>query len=152
MTLFVTNKYFSNSILPHTKHEWDRQQMADDKATKALGFAPTIGEPWCEGRMAAALLYLDQRAAGLTREHAGRLATHIWTGMVAHPDADQLTLVVIENGSASVHSTASLDLGSGYICGGYLATALVVDVRNLRARVQRAVEASARVIGDDDEA
>lgn len=131
----------------------DRKVQNDDKATGHLGFEPTADEAfrWDHARLAALVSYMDQRSSGLTVKLAGQAATRLHQGMCAYPDADQLTVVTLENGSKSILPADKVDLSTGYLGGGYLAHALVIDVRNLRARVQRAIEADAAVIGDRDE-
>lgn len=153
MTPRFSNKYVCNNIVPHLDHSWDRKTQADDKATKALGFCPNASDVdmrWCPERVAVAAFYLDQRKAGSTREVAGRAATRLWEGMQAHPSADQLTSVTLENGSTRIHPTADLDLSTGFISGGKVATATMIEVRGLRERVAAAIEAAAALIGDDD--
>lgn len=130
-----------------------RKTQNDDKKTGNLPFEPTANEGyrWDPSRLVAARFYLDQRDAGLTVKLAGQAATRLWQGMLDYPEAEQLTVVTLENGSKSILPTVEVDLATGYLSGGYLAHALVIDVRNLRARVQRAIDADAAVIGDRDE-
>jgi|GEM_PF-4210332 len=131
---------------------WDRKTQTDDKSTGHLGFVPGADESyyWRLDALVAGLFYLDQRKAGLTVKLAGQAATRLRTGMREHPAADQLTITTLENGAVSVLPTASLDLSTGYLSGGYLLTALTVDARNLRLRVQRLIEADAAIIGGED--
>lgn len=139
------------SILRHLGHEWDRKQQGDDAANGARGFFPAGRDPWTFDQTAVALFYLDQRKAGQTVKVAGAAAARLWSGINDHPTADQLTALVLENGSTSIHPATSLNLDSGYVGGGYIATATLIDVRNLRARIQRAIDADAAIIGDDDD-
>lgn len=131
----------------------DRKVQNDDKATGHLGFEPTFAEHfrWDLDRLAALLFYMDQRAAGFTVKLAGQAATRLHSGISAHPDADQLTILTLENGNKSILPADTIDLASGFISGGYLASALLVDVRNLKMRVQRAIDTDAAVIGDRDD-
>ncbi|MEL7684846.1 hypothetical protein AAG594_10955 [Citromicrobium bathyomarinum] len=69
--------------------------------------------------------------------------------MAKFPQADQLTAVTTLNGMTSIHPTADLDLSTGYLSGGFVQTATMFDVRNLRDRVRQAVEADREVIGAD---
>lgn len=148
----IGNAHLITRILPHTGNSFvDRRHFSDDKATGALGFCPKNGL-WSGGNAVPLRFYLDQRAAGLTVKTAGRLATKVWEGMQMHPDATQLVIVTLENGSTSVHPAEAVDLRSGYIGGVHLASALVVDVRNLRARIDRAVAADGQIIGERDDA
>lgn len=151
MQNLYANSYVCNCIIPTTGHSWDRKMQADDKATGALTFCPTSRDAdmrWSEDRMLAALAYLDWRRDGLKREVAGKLASILWTGIQAHPNADQLTIVKLENGSYSIHSTADLDLSTGYMSGGNVATAMMIEVRGLRERMTRAIDAAAILVGE----
>ncbi|GGE21918.1 hypothetical protein GCM10011529_30670 [Polymorphobacter glacialis] len=142
--MLFTNKKACQNILG-----WDRKVQTDDKASGHINFAPTFDDNfnWNLDRLTAAQFYLDQRTAGFTVKMAGQAATRLYNGLCDYPDADQLTVVQIENGSASIMPADKIDLASGFVSGGYLATALLIDVRNLRTRVQRAIEADAAVIG-----
>lgn len=132
---------------------WDLKKAVDDRANGANFIE--LGE---NGRLvcdqddcAAAIFYTDQRAAGQTVKVAGAAATRLRAVMREQPEADQLTMVSLENGSSFTLPTAGLDLSSGYNSGGYVRSAVMVDVRNLRARVRRAVDADEPVIGAGDE-
>lgn len=138
-------------IFQHDRFFWDRKQQSDDVASGALGFYPAGRDPWTFDQAAVALFYLDARKAGQTVKVAGALATRLHGGMLDHPSADQLTALTLENGSTSIMPTNGLDLASGYVGGGYVATATMIDVRNLRARLRRAIDADTAIIGDDDE-
>jgi len=140
------------SLLRHLGFEWDRKQQADDAANGARAFLPVGRDPWTFDQAAVALFYLDQRKANHTVKVAGAAAARLLRGINDHPTADQLTALMLENGSTSIHPTASLDLSTGYVGGGFVATATMIDVRNLRARIQRAIDADAAIIGDDDDA
>lgn len=88
----------------------------------------------------ALILYADLRRMDHPVKIAGVLASRIRAAMRDHPDAHQLVCVTLENGSAFTLPAEMLDLSSGYNSGQFLLTATLVDVRNLRQRVQRAVE------------
>lgn len=140
---------------------YDEKKLTDDRTIlrrdtgmdfiKAQG---ALGVPLIADRddVAAAILYAVVRNAGQPVKAAGVMAARIREGMAAHPDADQLTIVLIETGATFTLPTADLDLRSGYTSGGFVVTATTVEVGNLRERVQRAVEAYEPVIGADDEA
>jgi hypothetical protein len=115
--------------------------------------APVNGRTVCDRDDVAALdFYAQQRNTGHPVKLAGVNASRLRDAMRADPDADQLTLVVQANGNHFACPTAGLDLSSGFHSGGCILTATMVDVRNLRDRVQRAVDAYEPVIGADDEA
>jgi hypothetical protein len=135
----------------------DRRTQSDDYATGECGYVPTPEQGfrfWTADDIVAELFFLDHREDGYTVKIAGRLATRLRDGMKAHPDADQLTILRLANGSTATLPTASLDLTSGYTSGSYVRTALTIDVRNYRERVQRLIEADAEIVGagDDDRA
>lgn len=133
---------------------WDRKVQADDKATGHCGFIPKSEAGFCIWDVTALVAgqhYSDCRAAGHTVKQAGQTATRLLAGMRDNPEADQLTILTLENGNKSILPTSEIDLSTGFISGGYLATALMIDVRNLKVRVQRAIDADASLIGDRDE-
>ena len=91
---------------------------------------------------AAALCgYADLIRAGYPVKLAGLIISRIRTGMRAYPDADQLVTVTLQNGFSFTMPAGDLDLSSGFSTGGFMTTALLVDVRNYRERVQRAIDA-----------
>jgi hypothetical protein len=133
---------------------WDRKTQADDIATGHCQFVAEVQDGfryWDADDLTAGQFYIDGRKAGLTVKLSGIAASRLRRGMRNHPTADQLTVVTLENGSTSILPTATLDLSSGFVSGGYVATATMIDVRNLRARIQRAIDADAAIIGGDDE-
>lgn len=140
---------------------YDEKKLTDDrtilrrdtgvdfiKAQGALG-VPLIAE---RDDVAATVLYALVRNAGQPVKAAGVMAARIRDGMAAHPEADQITIVLTETGATFTLPTANLDLSSGYTSGGLVVTATIVEARNLRERVQRAMDAYEPVIGADDEA
>jgi hypothetical protein len=134
---------------------WDRKNQSDDVATGHCQFVPGTQDGfrfWDMDDLAVGQYYIFERRGGKTVKLAGQSATRLRCGMRDHPTADQLTVLTLENGSTSIHPTAALDLASGYVGGGFVATATLIDVRNLRARLQRAIDADAAIIGDDDDA
>ena len=132
---------------------WDRQTQGDDKSTGTLKFAPgsDFNYFWSADHMAAALYYLEQRRSGLTVRVAGNSASRLFEGMLAHPDADQLTEIELENRSLSILPTPMLDLSTGQVSGGFVRVANMIDVRNLKNRLQRLIDADALVVGDRDD-
>jgi hypothetical protein len=125
---------------------YDLKKLIDDRTilrreTGGTDFlpAPTSGRTICDRDDAAALiLYAEMRGAGQPVKVAGITASRIRDGMRHFPEADQLTIVSFQNGLTITLPSADLDLRTGYNSGSYLSTALLVDCRNLRARVQRA--------------
>ncbi|WP_294289099.1 hypothetical protein [uncultured Sphingomonas sp.] len=143
-----TNKYAHDNIFANSRFSWDRTQAQQDKATKALGFAPTADDPfWTFEQIVWALFYLGRREDGMTREQAGRLATRLYRAAQDHRTADQLTVVTLLNSSSSIHPTDSLDLSTDYLSGRCVATALMIEVRGLREMATRAIEEAASIVG-----
>lgn len=132
------SKVNSRSLAKAT--DWPMKTMDNDIQTGELGFVPTPqgkNRLWDQDAQAAARFYLDERRTGKTVKVAGKLATLLHAGMKEHSDADQLTIVTIENGFSSIHPSADLDVESGFINGGYMTTAIIIDRRNLLLRMQR---------------
>jgi hypothetical protein len=140
---------------------YDEKKLTDDRTIlrrdtgvdfiKAQG---ALGVPLIADRddVAATILYAAVRDAGQPVKLAGLTAARIRDAMQAHPEADQLTIVTLENRFTFTLPCDPLDLRDGDTSGGKVVTATMVDVRNLRGRVQRAVDAYEPVIGADDEA
>jgi hypothetical protein len=118
------------------------------KAQGALGVALIADRD----DVAASILYAVVRDAGQPVKIAGLMAARIRDAMQAHPEADQLSIVTLENRFTFILPASALDLRDGDTSGSKVVTATMVDVRNLRNRVQRAVDAYEPVIGADDEA
>lgn len=132
----------------------DRKTQADDIATGHCGHVPEpIGNLrfWSMDDIAAERWFMDLRAEGYPIRLAGTFATRLGEAIRLHPDVDQLTLVTLNNGNRFALPTDKLDLTSGFTSGCAVREAVMVDVRNLRARVLRMIEADALRIGDRDE-
>ena len=89
----------------------------------------------------ALMLYAEMRRAGQPVKFAGVFASRLRAAMRAYPDEPQFTTVQLGNGSTFTLPTSMLDLSTGLNSGSYIVTATTVDVRNLRERIQRAIEA-----------
>jgi hypothetical protein len=132
----------------------DRKSQADDYGTGACGYAPALDggyRYWAPDDIVAELFFLDHRADGYPVKLAGQMATRLREGMHRDPDADQLTIVRLENGSTFTMATNALDLRTGFISGSYVRTALTVDVRQYRERIQRLIASDAEIIGGEDD-
>lgn len=132
----------------------DRKHQSDDYGTGACGYAPALDggfRYWAPDDIVAELFFLDHRADSYPVKLAGALSTRLREGMHRDPEADQLTLVRLDNGSTFTMPTAALDLRSGVTSGSTVRTALTVDVRGYRGRVQRLIEADAQIVGSEDE-
>ena len=131
---------------------WDFKKSSDDIANGAdFILTGANGRMICDmDDCAAAFVYTDARQAGHTVKVAGALAKRLRAAMRDHPHADQLTVVTLLNGSTFTQPTADLDLTTGYVSGGFVLTATMFDIRNLRDRVRQAIAADPKVIGGDD--
>jgi hypothetical protein len=70
---------------------------------------------------------------------------------MAHPKADRLSLVTLENGNRFALPADKLELSTGYNSGGMVREALTVDVRNARARIARLIEADSLLVGEAED-
>jgi len=145
MPLMTLRKLCQLAGLDYKKFIDDRAAGADFIENNAAGRAVCDSDD-----CAAAFAYANGREAGLTRAVAGLTAKRLRQAMRDYPDADQLTIVSLENGKVFTHPTASLDLSTGFNSGSYLAHAATHDVRNLRRRVEQAIADEPVVIGADD--
>lgn len=134
----------------------DRKQQADDIATGHLAYVPDGGSNlrlWSvDGEMAVELFFTDLRKEKYTVRIAGMLASRLHRAMTAYPDADRIALVTLENGNRFGLPADQVDLTSGFSSGVPVRETLIVEVRNLRARITRMIEAASLIIGDADDA
>lgn len=117
-----------------------RRECGDDIITQV-----PIGRPLALDidDVAALCLYADLRNAqhSYPVKLAGLIASRIRTAMRANPRSNQLITVTLANGFGFTLPADNVDLSSGFNTGGFVSTALLVDVRNYRERVERAIEA-----------
>ena len=133
----------------------DRKTQADDIATGHCGHVPeAVGSLrfWERDDIAAERWFMDLRAEGYPVRIAGALASRLRSAMRLHPDAAQLTLVTLGNGNRFALPADTLDLTGGFTSGCAVREASLVDVRNLRERVQSLIDVAAQLVGDRDEA
>lgn len=134
---------------------FDRKQFEGDVATGHMGHVPKACSGlrhWNADDQAAHLYFMDLRKDDHPVKRAGSIATRLRDAMRDHPGADQLTLVTMQNGNRFAVPTPDLDLATGWTSGGFVRDALTIDVRNLRARIQKLIEAHEPVIGGEDDA
>jgi hypothetical protein len=132
----------------------DRKTQADDIATGYCGHVPEAVANfrfWNSDDLAAELFFMQQRADGHSVKMAGAVASRLRRAMSADPEANQLTLVTLENGNRFAVATDKLDVSSGFNSGCAIREATMVDVRNLRARIGQLIDADAELIGDRDD-
>jgi hypothetical protein len=120
----------------------DRVMIRRETGGLDIVTTPTVGRPALDIDDVATLIrYAEMRSDGYPVKLAGTIAARLRTAMRDYPDADQLTLVTCENGNRFARPADELDLSTGYNSGAPVREALTVDVRNLRERVERAIEA-----------
>ena len=81
---------------------------------------------------------------------AGEEAQRLYSAMIEHPQAERLALVTLENGFRFAIPADQIDLASGYNSGSAVREALIVDTRNLRARIARLIEEASKIVGEFD--
>lgn len=79
--------------------------------------------------------------AGYPLKFAALIMSRVRTAMQEHPDANQFVNVTLENGFNFTIAADTVDLSSGFNSGGYVSHFVTIDIRNLRERVRRAMEA-----------
>ncbi len=140
-------------IIAQAHPGFDRSTESD--LASAGGFRPPLFVGQAQYGVAELIALDDQlihRAEGWPVRLAGKFAARLHRAMAAHPDADRLSLVTLENGNRFAVPSDSIDLSSGYSSGAPVREALIVDVRNLRARIERMIDAAAQIVGEPDEA
>lgn len=133
----------------------DRKRQADDIATKHCTYVPEGNgnlRLWSVEADAPAELYFTcLRDDNYTVRVAGALASRLHRAMTAHPDADRIALVTLENGNRFGLPADQVNLASGFSSGVPVRETLIVDVRNLRSRIERMIEAAGLIIGESDD-
>lgn len=89
----------------------------------------------------ALIRYVELRSDGYPVKLAGRLATTLRAAMRNYPEAEQIISVKLGNGFEFTLPADTVDLTTGLNSGSYVVAATLVDARNLRERVQRAIDA-----------
>jgi len=82
---------------------------------------------------------------------AAKIARRVMEAHQRDAAVEQWVITVLDNGNVSTLPYNASDLATGYISGGRLAFALVIDLRLYAERVERAIADAPRVIGGDDE-
>ncbi|MBA3511840.1 MAG: hypothetical protein H0T81_08045 [Sphingomonas sp.] len=138
---------------------YDLKKLSDDRTILRRETGEDFITPPELGRLnldlddaAAVCGYADLRRAGYPVKLAGTIMSRVRTAMREYPEADQLTTVLLDNGFTFTLPSASLDLASGFNSGRYVVAATLIDVRNVRERVQRVIEAYEPGIGVEDAA
>jgi hypothetical protein len=141
--------------------DYDLKKLTDDRTILRRETGLDFLTPGDNGRLAldlddvAALCgYADLRRSAIRYpvKLAGSIMARVRAAMRDYPDEPQFTVVQLANGSVFVLPTSMLDLSSGFTSGTYLLAATIIDARNLRDRVQRAVEAYQPESEREDEA
>lgn len=135
------------------RHPGFDRQAESDMACKG-GFRPAeyAGQHRYGINELVALDYqMVKRAEGYPIKLAGEAATWLYNAMVQHPEADRLALVSLDNGNRFAIPAAAIDLSTGYSSGAAVREALVIDARNLRARIGDMIERAALVVGEADD-
>ena len=87
-------------------------------------------------------LMADLMAGGYKAPLAALIAVRVMDAHLASPEVEQWAIVTTENGNVSTMPFGSIDFRTGFISGGRLAFALVVDLRLYSERVERALAAA----------
>lgn len=139
-------------IVKQAHPSFDRQ--AENDQASAGGFRP---EPFA-GQLRYGdpeLIALDHqqslKAEGYSVRLAGDRATRLHRGIVANPEAERLALVTLDNGNRFAVNSDEFDLTTGYCSGSMIRESIIIDIRNLRARIARMIEDAAAVVGEPDD-
>lgn len=134
-------------------HEFFDRQAESDMAAHG-GFRP---EPYAGQTLygMADLIALDRqlslREEGFPVRLAGDHARRLHNAMTAHPEAERLALVTLDNGFRFALPADEVDLASGYTSDALIREAVLIDVRNLRERIGRMIEAASQIVGEPDD-
>lgn len=129
--------------------DYDLKKLSDDRTILRREAGQDFITPGDNGRLAldiddVAVLcgYADLRRAGYPVKLAGIVMSRLRAAMREWPQADQLTTVTLQNGSTFTLPAEMVEVTSGYTSGGYIFSANLLDVRNLRERICRVIEAN----------
>lgn len=148
MTMFTEKR--KRRILRQIHPDYDTKTQLDAYAVGTCDYADLFQDGKRvadEVVLIAEDAFLSLRADGFPVRLAGRFASRLAAGIRQHPDAAQIVMVVTENGNVSTLPGQSLDFSGGFISGDLLRSAIVFDVRNARARIERAIAADAELVG-----
>lgn len=131
----------------------DRQAESDMASHGGFRPEPFAGQVlYGEAELIALDRQLTRREEGFSVRVAGEEAARLHRAITAHPAADRLALVTLMNGNRFALPADQVDLASGYSSGVPVREALVIDARNLRARIADMIEAAGRIVGEPDDA
>src|SRR5690606_28456183 len=102
-------------------------------------------------RAALACLMADFIRFDMKAPLAAKIARRVMEAHQAHPDVEQWSVVLTDNGNVSTLPHDQAELRTGFISGARLNFALVVDLKNYADRVAAAIADAPKVIGGDDE-
>lgn len=140
-------------IMAQAHQDFDRQAESDMTAAGGYRPVPFAGQPmYGEAELIALDAFLTKRNEGYPVRLAGDFARRFHAALTAHPQADRLALVTLENTKRFAVDADQLDLTTGYSSGSPVREALVVDARNLRARIAGMIDAAGLIVGERDEA
>lgn len=157
--MFPTNVLFKTRDVTQAVR-LSENQMIDlchrtDEATVAI--LPPKPEQTGKSRLFTALqfgmvcLLADLMASEVKGPLAAKIARRVMEAHQRDPAVEQWVITVLDNGNVSTLPYDATELHTGYISGGRLAFALVIDLRLYAERVERAIADAPRVIGGGDE-
>jgi hypothetical protein len=139
-------------ILRQVHDNFDRQAESDKAAAGGYRPEPIVGPPeYGDLELGVLDAFLTKQRDGYPVRLAGDYARRLHCALTAHPEADRLALVTLENGNRFAMDADQIDLTSGFSSGGPVRETLIVDARNLRARIERMIEAVGLIIRDADD-
>ena len=139
-------------IMAQEHTSFDRAAESDQASNGGFRPEPYAGQHRYGINELVALDYqLCLRREGVPVRLAGSLAARLHTAISQHPAADRLALVTLANGNRFAAPADSVDLATGYSSGAPVREALVIDARNLRARIADMIERAALIVGEADD-
>ncbi len=157
--MFPANILVPTKIVSREARVTDNQTIdiyhRTDEATLAI--LPNKPEQTGKPRLFTALqfgmfcLLADLMQSEVKGPLAAKIARRVMEAHQRDATIEQWVITVLDNGNVSTLPYDATELRTGYISGGRLAFALVIDLRLYAERVERAIANAPRVIGGDDE-
>lgn len=131
---------------------FDRQAESDMTAHGGYRPQPYAGQVlYGISELIALDWFLTLRGEGYPVRLAGDQARRLHDALTAHPEADRLALVTLDNGRRFALPADDIDLSSGHSSGMMVREALLIDLRNRRERLARMIDAASQIVGGEDE-
>lgn len=150
-TIIKSSVVFPEARIDH-KRQSDIYDRADEHHVALLGDKAKCGGAryFTPLQFACICLYSDLLQFGIKGPLAAKIANRVRESAEEYPKAEQFALTVLMNTSISVLPVEAVELSTGQHQGIAIAFAIVIDLKNYAARVNKAIADAPRRVGDGD--